>query len=47
MAKETASFKLRPETKNALIKEAEKERRTLSFFIENIIEQYAKKKKLV
>jgi hypothetical protein len=47
MAKETASFKLRAEVKKALSKEAGKEQRTLSFYIEAIVEDYAKKRKLV
>lgn len=46
MAKETASFKLRPELRKALKKEADKERRTLSWYLESLIEEIAKRKKI-
>lgn len=46
MAKETASFKIRPELKKALEKEAIKDKRTLSWYIEGVIEEFAKRKKI-
>lgn len=46
MAKDTASFKIRPELRKALKKEADKEQRTFSWYLESIIEDYAKKKKI-
>lgn len=46
MAKETASFKIRPELRKALKREADKEKRTLSWYIESLIEEIAKKKKI-
>ncbi len=46
MQKETTSFKIRPELKKALKKEADREKRTLSWFIESLVEEIAKKKKI-
>lgn len=47
MAKDTASFKIRPELRKALKKEADKDKRTLSWYLETIVEEFAKKRKLV
>lgn len=44
--KDTASFKLRPELRKALKREAEKDKRTLSWYLESIIENFAKRNKL-
>jgi hypothetical protein len=46
MAKETASFKIRKELRNALIKEAEKQDRTLSWLLEKFVETQAKREKI-
>lgn len=46
MAKETASFKIRTELLKALKSEAEKDKRTLSWFLESWIEETAKRKKI-
>jgi predicted GIY-YIG superfamily endonuclease len=45
-AKETASFKIRKELRNALIKEAEKQDRTLSWLLEKFVETQAKREKI-
>ncbi len=46
MAKETASFKIRKELRDAFQREAEKEKRTLSWYLESIAEEFAKRKKI-
>lgn len=46
MAKETASFKIRGELRAALKKEADKEKRTLSWYLESLIEEIAKRKRI-
>lgn len=40
-AKERASFAIRPKLKRAFEKEALKEKRTLSYYIEQVMENYA------
>jgi hypothetical protein len=45
-AKERASFAIRPELKRAFEKEADKEVRTLSYYIERICEDFATRNKL-
>ena len=46
MAKETASFKIRPELRKALKREADKESRTLSWYLESLVEEIAKRKRI-
>lgn len=46
MAKETASFKIRKELREAFKREADKENRTLSWYLETIAEDFAKRKKI-
>lgn len=40
-AKERASFAIRPKLKRVLEKEAAKEKRTLSYYIEQLVENFA------
>lgn len=46
MAKETASFKIRKELREAFKREADKENRTLSWYLEVMAEDFAKRKKI-
>lgn len=46
MAKEILTLRIRPELRKALIKEANKDKRTLSWYAENLLEEIAKRKKL-
>lgn len=46
MAKEITSFRLRPELRLALKARADKEKRTLSWYIETLIEEIAKQKRI-
>jgi len=47
MAKETLSFKGEKALREALEKEAAKKEWTLSYYLESIVKQFAKKNKLV
>lgn len=46
MAKETASFKIRKELREAFQREADKEKRTLSWYLETMAEEFAKKRRI-
>lgn len=46
MAKDTASFKIRKELREALQKKALKQDRTLSWLLADIVEDYAKRNKI-
>jgi len=46
MAKETASFKIRKELREAFKREADKKNRTLSWYLEVMAEDFAKRKNI-
>lgn len=47
MRKDTASFKIRPALRKVLKREAEKQDRTLSWYLETLVEEISKSKKLI
>jgi predicted DNA-binding protein len=47
MAKETLSFKIEKDHREALEKEAKKKEWTLSYYVQSIVNQYIKRNKLV
>ena len=46
-AKKTLSFKIRPELRKIFEMEAKKDNRTLSYYVEQICEDFAARKKLI